>query len=101
MAGWQEKVKVALDRRDASLRKIQPELGALSEQLPLSSQQLAKEHLTEREIELTEKYDAVELLQLLGEKKLTSEELTKAFLRRAALAQYAASSTEGHQHSLL
>lgn len=93
MAGWQEKAQSALDKRDASLRKVEPVIKPLSDPLPLSSQGLAEEQLTEREIELTEKYDAIELLQQLKTKKVTSEELTKAFMRRAALAQYAVSVT--------
>lgn len=91
MANWKEKAQIALDRRDASLSKVQPPLGSLPEPLPLSSQELPEKYLTARELELTENYDAVELIGLLRSKKLTSEELTKAFLRRAALAQYAAS----------
>lgn len=86
---WQEKAQSARDYRDASLAKVNPPIGPLPDPLPLSSQDLPKQHLTEREYELTQNYDAVQLLGMLRRKELTSEELTRAFLRRAALAQYA------------
>ncbi|OAL38221.1 hypothetical protein AYO20_02673 [Fonsecaea nubica] len=86
---WVEKAKSARDYRDETLSKVEPPLGPLPDPLPLSSQDLPKEYLTPREYELTQNYDAIELLEMLRSKKLTSEELTRAFLRRAALAQYA------------
>lgn len=89
MSNWEEKAKIALDQRDASLGKVQPAFAGLPDPLPLSSQELPAKYLSARELELTEKYDAIELLDLLRSKKLTCEELTKAFLRRAALSQYA------------
>ncbi|OQV00659.1 hypothetical protein CLAIMM_06126 [Cladophialophora immunda] len=86
---WVEKAKSARDYRDETLSKVDPPLEPLPDPLPLSSQDLPKKYLTPREYELTQNYDAVELLEMLRSKKLTSEELTRAFLRRAALAQYA------------
>ena len=86
---WQDKAKSARDYRDATLSKVEPPLGPLPDPLPLSSQDLPKQLLTEREYELTQNYDAIVLLEMLRSKKVTSEELTRAFLRRAALAQYA------------
>jgi hypothetical protein len=90
---WEEKAKSARDHRDATLSKVQPPLGPLPDPslLPLSSQHLPKQYLTKREYELTQDHDAIELLELLRTKKVSSEELTRAFLRRAALAQYAVS----------
>lgn len=88
-ATWQEKVKAACDYRDATLAKVDPPLGPLPDPLPLSSQELPKLMLTPKEYELTQNYDAIELLKMLREKTITSEELTRAFLRRAALAQLA------------
>ena len=87
-APWQLKAKTARDFRDQSLAAVSPPIGPLPDPLPLSSQSLPKILLTPREYELTGSYDAVALLGLLREKKVTSEELTKAFLRRAAIAQY-------------
>ncbi|EXJ93382.1 hypothetical protein A1O1_01774 [Capronia coronata CBS 617.96] len=86
---WEEKAKSARDYRDSTLSKVEPPFPPLPDPLPLSSQDLPKQYLTAREYELTQNYDAVELLQMLRTKQVTSEELTKAFLRRAALAQYA------------
>ena len=86
---WQDKAKSARDYRDASLKKVDPPLGALPEPLPLSSQELPKLLLTPREYELTQNYDALALLEMLRAKKVSSEDLVRAFLRRAAVAQYA------------
>jgi hypothetical protein len=91
LALWEEKAQSARDYRDATLSKVDPPFDPLPDpdSLPLSSQELPKKYLTPREYELTQNHDAVELLEMLRGKKLTSEELTRAFLRRAALAQYA------------
>ena len=86
---WAEKAKGARDYRDETLSKVDPPLEPLTDPLPLSSQDLPKRYLTPREFELTQNYDAIELLEMLRSRKVTSEELTRAFLRRAALAQYA------------
>ncbi|KAK8057939.1 hypothetical protein PG996_011876 [Apiospora saccharicola] len=89
---WQEKVDWARAKRDASLAKVEPKLTGIpdaADSLPLSSQDLPKTVLTEREIEITEQYGIVQLLGLLRERKITVEEVTRAFLRRAALAQVA------------
>jgi benzoyl-CoA reductase/2-hydroxyglutaryl-CoA dehydratase subunit BcrC/BadD/HgdB len=88
---WVEKAKSARDYRDETLKKVDPPFDPLPDPLPLSSQDLPKKYLTPREYELTQNYDAIELLEMLRSKKVTSEELTRAFLRRAALAQYAVS----------
>ncbi len=86
---WEQKAKEARDLRYFTLSKVDPPFEKLPDPLPLSSQDLPKQYLTPREYELTQNYDAVELVEMLRTKKLTSEELTRAFLRRAALAQYA------------
>jgi amidase len=86
---WQDLAKSARDYRDATLSKVSPPLETFPDPLPLSSQDLPKQMLTAREYELTQNYDALALLEMLRSKKVSSEELTKAFLRRAALAQYA------------
>jgi len=89
LALWEERAKSARDFRDHTLSKIDPPFDPLPDPLPLSSQELPKKYLTAREYELTQNHDAIELLEMLRTKKVTSEELTRAFLRRAALAQYA------------
>ena len=42
--------------------------------------------LSSKEIEITQGYEAVELVELLATKKLTSYEVTLAFCKRAAIA---------------
>ncbi|KAL3473085.1 amidase [Aspergillus californicus] len=86
---WETKVQEALSLRDATLQQVDPPLAAIPDILPLNSQDLPAQFLTAREYELTQSYDAVQLVQMLRSKQVTSLELTKAFLRRAALAQYA------------
>ncbi|KAF4458309.1 general amidase, partial [Fusarium albosuccineum] len=86
---YKEKASLALAYRDASLAKVEPKLEGIPSELPLNSQGLPKAVLTPREIEITEKYSITELLSLLRERKITVEEVTRAFLRRAALAQAA------------
>ncbi|KAF7554082.1 hypothetical protein G7Z17_g3180 [Cylindrodendrum hubeiense] len=86
---WEDKVRWARDKRDVSLAKVEPKLQGIPETLPLSSQGLPKAILSAREIEITEKYHITELLLLLRERRISVEEVTRAFLRRAALAQTA------------
>lgn len=87
----QQKIERARLRREKGLAKVEPKLEGLPEVLPINCQDLPKTVLTAREIEITEKYDVVELLKLLREKKFLVQEVTRAFLRRAALAQAAVS----------
>lgn len=86
---WQDKAVWAQSFRDEGLAKVEPRLEGLPAELPLSSQGLPKLVLTEREIEITEKYTVKELLAVLRERKISVEEVARAFLRRAALAQAA------------
>ncbi|KAF5241880.1 hypothetical protein FANTH_8955 [Fusarium anthophilum] len=86
---WQQKAADARAHRDASLAKVEPPLKGVpaAEQLPKNSLELVPRVLTPREIEITESYTVTELLQVLRERKISVEEVTRAFLRRAALAQ--------------
>ncbi|KAF5597541.1 general amidase [Fusarium pseudoanthophilum] len=86
---WQQKAAEARAHRDASLAKVEPPLKGVpaAEQLPKNSLELTPQVLTPREIEITEGYTVTELLQVLRERKISVEEVTRAFLRRAALAQ--------------
>ncbi|KAI5299383.1 hypothetical protein KEM56_003289 [Ascosphaera pollenicola] len=87
--GYQPAVKKVRDYRESTLAKVEPPLKDLPSPLPANCQGLPAQVLTERERELTEKYEAVELVELMSSKKVTCEEVTRAFLRRAALAQAA------------
>lgn len=86
---WQEKVAWARSQRDANLAKVEPRLEGLPDELPLNSQGLPKIVLTPRELEITDGYSVTELLAALRSRKFSVEEVTRAFLRRAALAQSA------------
>ncbi|KLJ09097.1 hypothetical protein EMPG_15479 [Blastomyces silverae] len=86
---WEEKAQAVRDYRDATLAKVDPPLAPLPDPLPLNAIDLPKQLLTAREYELTQNYDAIALLRMLRAKEVTSEELTRAFLRRAAIAQHA------------
>lgn len=86
---FDEKASWARAKRDASLAKVEPQLQGIPGTLPLSSQTLAEKVLTAREREITEGYTITKLLALLRERKVSVEEVTRAFLRRAALAQAA------------
>lgn len=90
---WQDKAAWAQAKRAASLAKVKPNLAGVPEpdHLPQYSRDLAKDVLTSREIELTEKYTITELLRVLRNKIVSVEEVTRAFLRRAALAHAAVS----------
>ncbi|CAH0055156.1 unnamed protein product [Clonostachys solani] len=83
---WQTKAELPRRMRDESLAQVQPPLTGIPEPLPLNCQGLPKLVLTPRELELTESYSVEQLLAQLHSRKLSSEELTRAFLRRAALA---------------
>jgi hypothetical protein len=88
---WQEKAVWAQAKRSASTAKVSPKLVGVPEwnNLPQNSRNLPKEILTPREIELTEHYSITELLHLLRTRAVLVEEITRAFLRRAALAHAA------------
>lgn len=92
---FDEKASWARAKRDASLAKVEPQLQGIPGTLPLSSQALAEKVLTAREREITEGYTITELLSLLRERKVSVEEVTRAFLRRAALAQAAVGAEMG------
>ncbi|KAH7163582.1 amidase signature domain-containing protein [Dactylonectria estremocensis] len=89
LKSWQDKAAWARANRDAALAKVEPKLQGVPDELPLSSQDLPKAVLTPKEIEITENYSVNELLAVLRERKISVEEVTRAFLRRAALAQAA------------
>ena len=81
-----ELIRHVRQRRDASLSSVKPALPDLPADLPLNVVGLPRELLEPREIEITEK-PAEELVKLLTQGKLSVIEVTKSFLRRAALAQ--------------
>jgi amidase len=86
-ATWQE---VAADRqkyRDETIAALEPALPDIKD-VPLNTIPLAKEVLSPEEIKITES-TVEDLAAQLAEGKISSVEVTKAFLRRAGLAQKA------------
>jgi len=83
---WQETAKQMQEHRDATIAAIEPKLPPLPADLPLNVTGIPKQLLTERELELTESLPE-DLITALASGFVTSTEVTKAFLRRAALAQ--------------
>lgn len=84
-ATWQE---VAADRqayRDATIASIDPALPEVAD-IPLNTIAIAKKVLTDAELETTETF-VEELGPKLANGSLSAVEVTKAFLRRAGLAQ--------------
>jgi hypothetical protein len=81
------KGSIAATLRDESLEHIDTTLRALPDPLPLNSQDLPKLLLAPRKYELTQNHDAITLLAMLKIKHVTTEEVIRAFLRRAALAK--------------
>lgn len=86
MPTWQETAKQMQDHRDATIAAIEPPLPELPADLPLNVTGIPRTVLTARELELTES-PAEDLVTVLAAGFVTSTEITKAFLRRAALAQ--------------
>lgn len=86
---WQEKAAWVQEQRNASLAKVEPKLQGIPKDLPLNSRGLPKLALSPKEIEITENYSVTQLLTILRERKISVEEVTRAFLRRAAVAQAA------------
>ncbi|KAI9047341.1 hypothetical protein LZ554_008788 [Drepanopeziza brunnea f. sp. 'monogermtubi'] len=72
--------------RDDSIAEVTPALAGLPDPLPKNVTGVYRDVLTEEEIKITS-YDAPELLLALREKVFSCETVTRAFLRRAALAQ--------------
>lgn len=92
-SSWEEKAAWARAKRDFSLAKVEPALVGVPDELPQNSQYLPNAVLTSREIEITEAYTVTKLLLALRERAFSVEEVTRAFLRRAALAHAAVWST--------
>lgn len=83
---WQQISQAKKDHRDRSIAQIQPSLPKLPSNLPTSVVQVPSQVLSEEENAITTK--APESLVLkLASGFWTSEQVTRAFLRRAAIAQ--------------
>lgn len=85
-ATWQETCQHMQDYRDASIRRVEPPIPTVPGELPKNVSLLPKQLLTQNEIRITETAPE-DLVTELSSGKLTTTEVTKAFLRRAGLAQ--------------
>jgi amidase len=86
LSTWQETAKQLQDHRDTTVAAVEPELPSLPDDLPLNVTVFPKQILSEKELEITTS-PPESLLERLATGKITSVEVTSAFLRRAALAQ--------------
>lgn len=86
MASWQDIAKNARDHRDATLATLDPPLPTLPDDLPLDVTHLPRELLTAEEVLITE-LTPEEIVERIAKKTFTAVQVTKAFLRRAGLAQ--------------
>ena len=84
---WGSKVA----KKQAAAKALIPKEWLLPLTLPIPSNVLEIPRksgiLSERELEITEAYDATQLLVKLAKGEFTSTEVTKAFSKRAAIAQ--------------
>lgn len=83
---WKEIAQRAQRYRDASIALVEPPVPKVPDVLPLNVTPLPREHLSQAEIEITETLPEA-LLAKLAHGSLQCLDVTKAFLRRAALAQ--------------
>lgn len=83
---WQHTAQEAQEYRDASIARVQPEVPQLPPNLPPNVINIPGETLSQDEIQITET-PPEDLLGLLASGGLTATIVTKAFLRRAGLAQ--------------
>ena len=86
---WQEKAKIKRNQAAAAI----PWEWKLSESLTQNDQTSVLDIpgrcgiLNERELDITENYDAIALLEKLASRQFTAVEVTTAFSKRAAIAQ--------------
>ena len=85
-AGWQEVAKTAQEYRDASIGRVEPAVPDVPQYLPRDVTPIPRELLSKEEVEITQTLTE-DLLKSLASGELTSITITKAFLRRAGLAQ--------------
>ena len=83
---WKKTASKVQDHRDQSLQNIEPPLPDLPSPLPKNVVAVPQQLLSPRELEITQSLPEV-LLSQLAAGKWSCEEVTRAFLRRAALSQ--------------
>ncbi|KAK6336279.1 hypothetical protein TWF696_001841 [Orbilia brochopaga] len=84
---WQQIAAERQSYRDASISRVSPRIPDIDPgSLPLNVLNTARKMLTSREVWITEN-GSMELLDHLARGNLTATEVTRAFLRRAGIAQ--------------
>lgn len=83
---WERKIRSVIQRRDASLAKLDPPLPELPRELPSNVTGIPAQLLSAEELEITET-PLKKLLEQLANAQLTAVSVAQAFLRRAGLAQ--------------
>ena len=83
---WQEVARTAQEHRDASIAMVEPAVPDVPAELPLDVTTLPKQLLSKTEVNITET-SAEDLVASLAAGRVSSLDVTKAFLRRAGLAQ--------------
>lgn len=86
MKSWQEIAKEVQQYRDDTIAQIQPEVPTVPDNLPQNVAGYPDHLLPDSENEIT-KESPEKLVQLLASGGVSCVEVTKAFLRRAGLAQ--------------
>ncbi|KAL9621118.1 MAG: hypothetical protein Q9160_004369 [Pyrenula sp. 1 TL-2023] len=83
---WQETASIAQKNRDQSIAEVAPPVPDVPADLPDNVTELPRKLLSAEEVTITESSPETLLIELASG-KLTSAEVTAAFLRRAGLAQ--------------
>ena len=83
---WQEVAQIAQTHRDDSIRRVEPPIPEVPDQLPLDRTDVPKYLLSTEEVGITETAPE-DLVTSLASGKHTSTTVTTAFLRRAGIAQ--------------
>lgn len=83
---WQDIASEVQRHRDTTIAKVDPAIAEITGELPARVISLPRKYLTPEEITITET-PIEKLLASLATGELSSLAVTKAFLRRAAVAQ--------------
>ena len=83
---WQDVAKEAQKHRDSTIKRVTPTVPHAPETLPLDVTTIPRDLLAKHELEVTES-PPERLIELIAKGVLRSVDVTKAFLRRAGLAQ--------------
>jgi len=83
---WQEVSETAQEHRDASIARVEPTVPDVPNELPLDVIKLPQELLSKDEVDITQSLTE-DLVPSIASGQLSSTTVTKAFLRRAGLAQ--------------